>query len=74
MPETQGRYKARILSYLDGREPLPLLTAAPDTLAALLAAVPPALFACRPAPESGPFRRSSPISPTTGPRAPTASG
>jgi hypothetical protein len=33
-----------------GREPLSLLAAAPDTLAALLAAVPPALFARRPAP------------------------
>ncbi|HEX6373507.1 MAG TPA: DinB family protein, partial [Longimicrobium sp.] len=51
MPETQAQYKARILSHVAGREPLPLLTAAPATLAALLAAVPPALCARRPAPE-----------------------
>ena len=50
MPETQAQYKARILGHVAGREPLPLLTAAPATLAALLAAVPPALCARRPAP------------------------
>jgi DinB superfamily len=50
MPETQAQYSARILRHVAGREPLPLLTAAPDTLAALLAAVPPALCARRPAP------------------------
>jgi hypothetical protein len=50
MSETQAQYKARILRHLDGREPLPLLAAAPDTLAALLAGVPPPLFARRPAP------------------------
>ena len=51
MPETQAQYKARILRHVAGREPLPLLTAAPDTLAALLAAAPPALCTRRPTPE-----------------------
>jgi hypothetical protein len=50
MPETQAQYKARILRHAGGREPLSLLAAAPATLAALLAAVPPALCARRPAP------------------------
>ena len=50
MPETQAQYKARILRYVAGREPLPLLAAAPATLATLLADVPPAVFARRPAP------------------------
>ncbi|HEX6749464.1 MAG TPA: DinB family protein [Longimicrobium sp.] len=50
MPETQAQYKARILRHVAGREPLALLAAAPATLAALLAATPPALFARRPAP------------------------
>ena len=50
MPETQAQYKARILRHVDGREPLPLLTAAPATLAALLEGVPPALWDRRPAP------------------------
>ena len=49
-PETQAQYKARILGHVAGREPLSLLAAAPDTLATLLAAVPPALCARRPAP------------------------
>src|SRR5919107_264863 len=51
MPETQAQYKARILRHVAGREPLTLLAAAPATLAALLAAAPPALRARRPAPE-----------------------
>jgi len=50
MSETQAQYKARILRHLAGRDPLSLLAAAPATLAALLAAVPPALCARRPAP------------------------
>ena len=50
MAETQAQYKARILSHLAGREPLALLAAAPARLAALLATVPPALFARRPSP------------------------
>lgn len=50
MPETQAQYKARILRHVGGREPLSLLAAAPDTLAALLTAVPPALAALHPAP------------------------
>jgi DinB superfamily len=49
MRETQAQYKARILRHVGGREPLPLLAAAPDTLATLLADVSPALFARRPA-------------------------
>ena len=36
MIETQKQYKARILSYVQGRDPLAMLTVAPDTLAALL--------------------------------------
>jgi hypothetical protein len=50
MSETQAQYKARILRHVASREPLPLLTAAPATLAALLATVPPALWTRRPAP------------------------
>ena len=50
MPESQAQYKTRILRHVAGREPLSLLAAAPGTLAALLAAVPPALCARRPAP------------------------
>jgi hypothetical protein len=50
MSETQAQYRARILRHVAGREPLPLLAAAPATLAALLATVPPALCARRPAP------------------------
>src|SRR5215210_6406951 len=50
MPETQAEYKARILRHVAGREPLPLLAAAAPTLATLLADVPPAVFARRPAP------------------------
>jgi len=50
MPETQAQYKARIVSNVAGREPLSLLAAAPSTLEALLAAVPPTLCAHRPAP------------------------
>ena len=45
MPETHAQYKTRILRHVAGREPLSLLAAAPATLAALLAAVPPALLA-----------------------------
>ncbi len=51
MPETQAQYKARILRHVAGREPLPLLAAAPATLEALLASVPSALCTRRPAPE-----------------------
>jgi len=50
MPETHAQYKARILRHVAGREPLALLAAAPAALQALLAAVPPALCARRPAP------------------------
>ena len=50
MTETQAQYKARILRYLGARDPLPLLAAAPATLAALLARVPPGALDRRPAP------------------------
>ena len=50
MTETQAQYKARILRYLGARDPLPLLAAAPTTLAALLARVPPGALDCRPLP------------------------
>ena len=49
MSETQTQYKARILGYLGSRDPLPLLAAAPATLAALLARVPPGALDRRPA-------------------------
>ena len=48
MRETQTQYKARILEYVSGRDPLPLLAAAPATLAALLARVPPGALDRRP--------------------------
>ncbi|MFN2566392.1 MAG: DinB family protein [Gemmatimonadaceae bacterium] len=50
MTETQAQYKARILSHVAGRDPLPLLAAAPAKLAALLAGVPPAVYTRKPAP------------------------
>src|SRR5918992_2754671 len=50
MTETQERYKARILGYLAGRAPLPLLAAAPDTLEALVDGVPGPLLDRRPSP------------------------
>ena len=49
MSETQAQYKARILRHLGARDPLPLLAAAPATLAALLARVPPGAWDRRPA-------------------------
>ena len=49
MTETQAQYKARILRYLGSRDPLPLLAAAPATLAALLARVPPGALDRHPA-------------------------
>jgi DinB superfamily len=48
MPETQEQYKARILSHIQGREPLSLLASAPDKLAALLANASPAILGLRP--------------------------
>src|SRR5918999_5329978 len=50
MTETQAQYKSRILRHVAGRDPLPLLAAAPATLAALVADVPPAVCARRPTP------------------------
>ena len=46
--ETQAQYKARILSYLAGRDPMPLLAAAANTLAALLDGVPESVLSRRP--------------------------
>jgi hypothetical protein len=50
MAETQEQYKARVLGYLAGRDPLPLLAAAPDTLAALVTGLPEYILSHRPAP------------------------
>ena len=50
MTETPAQYKSRILRHVAGRDPLVLLAAAPAALAALVADVPPALAARRPAP------------------------
>jgi hypothetical protein len=50
VPETQEQYKARVLGYLAGRDPLPLLAAAPDTLAALVAGLPEHILGHRSAP------------------------
>ena len=50
MAETQEQYRARVLGYLAGRDPLPLLAAAPDTLAALVTALPEPILSHRPAP------------------------
>jgi hypothetical protein len=50
MTETPAHYKSRILRHVAGRDPLALLAAAPAALAALVADVPPALSARRPAP------------------------
>ena len=49
MTETQERYKARILSHVQGRDPLALLTVAPDRLATLLAQTPEPVLFRRPA-------------------------
>ena len=50
MIETSQQYKARILGYLAGRDPIPLLASAPDTLAALVEPLPASLIGTRPAP------------------------
>lgn len=50
MAETQEQYKSRVLSYLAGRDPLPLLAAAPDALAALVAGLAEHILSHRPAP------------------------
>jgi len=49
MAETQEQYKARIRDYVRGRDPLALLTVAPDALAALLARTPEPAVSRRPA-------------------------
>jgi uncharacterized damage-inducible protein DinB len=49
MAETKQQYKARIISHVQGRDPLALLAAAPDTLAALLAQTPESALSRRPA-------------------------
>ncbi|HKP76333.1 MAG TPA: DinB family protein [Longimicrobiaceae bacterium] len=50
MTETSQEYKARILGYLAGRDPMALLAAAPDRLAALVEPLPASLVDTRPAP------------------------
>ena len=50
MAETQEQYKTRILSHVQGHDPLALLTVAPDKLAALLAQTPVPVLSLRPAP------------------------
>jgi hypothetical protein len=50
MAETQAQYKTRILNHVQGRDPLALLTVAPDTLAVLLAQAPVPALSLRPAP------------------------
>jgi hypothetical protein len=56
MTETQEQYKARILGYLGGRAPLPLLEAAPDTLEALVNDVPEPVLGSRPSPNKWSIR------------------
>ncbi|HEU4557979.1 MAG TPA: DinB family protein [Longimicrobium sp.] len=50
MIETSQHYKARILGYLAGRDPIPLLASAPETLAALVEPLPASVIDRRPAP------------------------
>ena len=50
MPETMEQYKARILSYRVGKDPLVLQAAAPDTLASLVEGLTTEDLARRPAP------------------------
>ena len=50
MAETQEQYKSRVLSYLAGRDPLPLLAAAPNALASLVAGLREHTLSHRPAP------------------------
>ena len=51
MPETADKYRQRMFSYIDGKDPLKLLAAAPNKLAKLVKAVSPA--AARKRPSSG---------------------
>jgi hypothetical protein len=51
MAETHAQYKARIISYGAGRDPLGLLSAAPATLDTLVRGVSRTLCARRPAPD-----------------------
>jgi hypothetical protein len=48
--ETQSQYKARILGYLAGRDPMTLLAAAPATLAQLLQGAPAEVLSRHPSP------------------------
>ena len=50
MTETQEQYKARILGYVAGRAPVPLLAAAADTLEGLIDGVPEPVLGRRPSP------------------------
>ena len=50
MSETHAEYKARILGYLAGRDPMPLLASAPQTLARLLEGISEPVLGARPSP------------------------
>jgi hypothetical protein len=54
--ESQEQYKARILGFVAGRDPLTLLAAAPDTLAALVDGLPASVLDRRPAPSKWSIR------------------
>jgi len=56
MSETQQQYKTRILSHIQGRDPLSLLAAAPDKMSALLAYASVAVLGVRPAPDKWSIR------------------
>jgi hypothetical protein len=49
-PESHDGYKSRILGYLGGRDPMPLLAAAPHTLAGMLDGIPETVLGARPTP------------------------
>jgi hypothetical protein len=48
MSETHAEYKSRILGYLGGRDPMPLLASAPATLTRLLDGLPEGVLRARP--------------------------
>jgi uncharacterized damage-inducible protein DinB len=51
MPETAQQYTQRILSHIDGKDPLKMQAATPKTLAKLIKGASPAKLRKRPAPE-----------------------
>jgi hypothetical protein len=56
MTETQQQYKARILSYLAQRDPMPLLATAPQRLSALVSGLSDPVLNSRPAPSKWSIR------------------